>query len=97
MNYGGPGELAAPDSASVVNLGNRTSIVAGCREALDAAMGDPGALESARKRGLLRAKTLFTWQAKAAQISSVYKWLMGGNKPHSNLLAALPHLDSGAR
>jgi glycosyltransferase involved in cell wall biosynthesis len=97
VNYGGPGELVATDSASVVDLGNRESIVAGYRQALSTAIGDPGTLDSARRRGLLRAKTLFTWQAKAVQISRVYAWIMGGNRPHSNLLAALPHLDAGAR
>lgn len=89
VDYGGPGELVTNNNAARVPIGDRESIVAGCRHALATALEAPEALESARRNALARCHELFTWTAKAAQIRRVYDWVLGGPRPDLDLLTGL--------
>jgi glycosyltransferase involved in cell wall biosynthesis len=87
VDYGGPGELVTKSTGVAIPIGDRGSIVAGCRQALVATLDNPRALDAARRAAIAHCRQHFTWTAKAKQIRRVYEWVLGGTRPDSNLVA----------
>lgn len=80
VNYGGPGELVTDATGYRVPLGNRQQIVAAFSDALGQLAEDRSHLAEMGRLGRERAMTLFTWEAKARQISRVYEWVLDGTR-----------------
>lgn len=82
VGYGGPNELVSDATGIRVPLGDRASVVAGVRDGLTRLLSAPELLESYSQRGQARVRRQFTWQAKAAQVLEVYRWVLGArDKP----------------
>lgn len=77
VNYGGPSELVTPETAFLVEMGTGRQIIEQLTEVLDRVNRDPAVLEMKRAPGIKRSRTLFTWPAKARQITEVYRWVLG--------------------
>lgn len=75
--YGGPAELMTPSTAFPIQIGSRVEIVARFRAALEGVLADPGGVDRRSGAALARAHSLFTWDAKAAQVCEVYRWVLG--------------------
>jgi glycosyltransferase involved in cell wall biosynthesis len=75
--YGGPAELMTPSTAFPIEIGSRDEIVSRFRAALEGVLADPGGIDRRSGAALARAHTLFTWDAKAAQVREVYRWVLG--------------------
>jgi glycosyltransferase involved in cell wall biosynthesis len=82
VNYGGPAELVSPQTAFALEIGDRQHIVDQLRSRLDALCVDRSCLTAMAQAGMERARTEFTWEAKARQIAAIYEWALGrGEKP----------------
>jgi glycosyltransferase involved in cell wall biosynthesis len=82
VDYGGPPEYAAPDCAFLLPLGDRNTIIAALSAVLERIAADPAQLEAMSAAGQRRARALFEWEAKAAMLGQVYRWVLeGGEKP----------------
>jgi glycosyltransferase involved in cell wall biosynthesis len=82
MDYGGPGELVSPTTGIALPMGSRDEIVASLRAALERLAADPVQVRAMGERARERALSQFTWDAKAAQVLDVYRWVLGkGPKP----------------
>jgi glycosyltransferase involved in cell wall biosynthesis len=77
MDYGGPGELVTERTGFRVPMGPRGSIVAALRAVLQGLVEEPGGLREIGRRAQERVASLFTWEAKAAQVAQVYDWVLG--------------------
>ena len=75
--YGGPDELVTVDTGFKVPLSSRDAIVAGVRSELERLAANSELVAETGKRARERVHRLFTWQAKARQVSSVYDWVLG--------------------
>jgi alpha-maltose-1-phosphate synthase len=75
--YGGPSELISETTGFAVPLGTRGEIVRGLRDVLAKLVADPGQLRAIADRARARAFARFTWDAKAAQMLEVYRWVLG--------------------
>jgi glycosyltransferase involved in cell wall biosynthesis len=75
--YGGPGELVTPETGFLVPMGTRAQIVASFRDVLERIVADPAILDQRAERAYERAWQLFTWDAKAAQVLQVLRWVTG--------------------
>lgn len=73
VNYGGPGELVTPKTGFSVRIGRRKEIVTGLRDVLRLVVARPEILEEKSPAACQRVNTLFTWDAKAQQVLSVYE------------------------
>ncbi len=76
-DYGGPGELVSPGTGFAIPIGPRAQLVAGFREVLSALAADPSTVGRMGPRARERVQRLFTWDAKAAQVREVYRWVLG--------------------
>ena len=82
VNYGGPAEVVSPKTALALEIGDRQHIVGQLRQTLNALCDDRSCLTSMAEQGIQRARTEFTWEAKARQVLAVYEWVLGrGKKP----------------
>ena len=77
VDYAGPGELVTRESGFAVPIGPRAAIVAAVRARLEALAADPSPLPELGRAAETRARALFTWDAKAAQVSEVWNWVTG--------------------
>ncbi len=77
MAYGGPGELVTPSTGFTLPMGSRREIVASLRAVLERLTADPSAIRSMGERARARVLRSFTWDAKAAQVLEVYRWVLG--------------------
>jgi glycosyltransferase involved in cell wall biosynthesis len=77
VDYAGPGELVTPGTGFTVPIGPRETIVAALRDRLMSVAADPSELPGLGRAAENRARTLFTWDAKAAQIAQVWDWVAG--------------------
>jgi glycosyltransferase involved in cell wall biosynthesis len=75
VDYGGPGELVTDETGYRIPLGTRADIVAAMRQRLQAVCANPAPLDVLSANARDRIMTLFTWQAKAAQVNEVYSWV----------------------
>jgi glycosyltransferase involved in cell wall biosynthesis len=76
-DYGGPSELISEATGFAVPLGTRAEIVGALRAVLARLAADPGQLRPVAARARARAFARFTWEAKAAQMLEVYRWVLG--------------------
>ena len=92
MDYGGPAELVSPASGYLLPMGDRATVIANLRAALESIIADPGRLAEKSRRGVERAFGLFAWPAKAKQTFEVYRWVLGQrpDKPDMGLPFADP-------
>ena len=77
VRYAGPAELVTETTGFAVPLGSRAEIVSGVRGALERLVAEPGEIERRGEAARRRVQALFTWPAKAGQVSEVYRWVLG--------------------
>ncbi len=77
VDYGGPGELATQDAGFSVPIGTRDQIIEGFRKVLVELVNDPSVIFCKSEMARRRVFNLFTWQAKAQQVTEVYRWVLG--------------------
>jgi glycosyltransferase involved in cell wall biosynthesis len=77
VDYGGPGEHVSPGTGFAVPIGPPEHIVQGVRAALTRLADDPGLVRPIGERARARVLKSFTWDAKAAQVLEVYRWVLG--------------------
>ena len=77
IDYAGPGELVTDATGFKVTMGRRDAIVAGLRAAVAAICDRPGQIAALSQAARKRARTLFTWDAKAGQVLQIYDWVLG--------------------
>lgn len=91
VNYGGPAEIVTPGTGYLLPMGSRSEIVASLRRTLESLADDPDPIRAMGERARSRVMTHFTWDAKAARVLQVYRWVLGqGDKPDF----AMPQPDS---
>jgi glycosyltransferase involved in cell wall biosynthesis len=82
VDFGGAGEVVSPATGFAVPLGSRSDIVRRMREALQRLVDEPSLIRPMGGRARTRVLRSFTWDAKAAQVLEVYRWVLGlRNKP----------------
>jgi uncharacterized protein VirK/YbjX/glycosyltransferase involved in cell wall biosynthesis len=82
VNYGGPGELVTADTGFLISMASRTVIIEQFKDLFDQLAGQPEQIESRSARAYSRARQLFSWDAKAAQVLQVLQWVTSqGPKP----------------
>ncbi len=77
VDYGGPGELATPQTGYLIPLGSRGHIVEHLRGLLSDVVENPESLAVRSKAARARARHYFTWDAKARCVLEIYQWLRG--------------------
>lgn len=75
-DYGGPGELVDVDSGFVVPMGTRLALVECLRAQVNELADGAHDLEEKSRKARARIEKLYSWDAKAAQILQVYRWLL---------------------
>lgn len=78
VDYGGPGELVDDTTGLKVPLGDRASIVASLKAALERCTSHPETLLPLARAARDRAMQDFTWSAKARQIATIYDAVLRG-------------------
>jgi glycosyltransferase involved in cell wall biosynthesis len=76
VNYGGPSELATPETGFLVELGDREFLVNEFRRIVTDIVKDPESLRGKSEKAVERIFSLFTWDTKAQQVLEVYQWLL---------------------
>lgn len=77
VDYGGPGELVTDLTGRLLPICSREHIERSLRSTLEELASDPGVVDEMGRRALIRARSLFTWEAKARQTAEVYRWVRG--------------------
>ena len=77
VDYAGPGELVVPGTGYKIPIAPRDRLVAAFRAQLTEILDDPSGLAAMGQAAQARARTLFSWPAKAAQVAEVYDWVLG--------------------
>lgn len=77
VDYGGPGELVTDATGFRVPIGRREDLVRAFRNVLERLAQDPSGLSGMAARARHRVERCFTWDAKAAQVGEVYRWVLG--------------------
>lgn len=74
--YGGPGELVTPECGFAIPIGARATITRQIETTVAAIANNEFNLDVMSPAAKERIAKLYSWQAKAAQISAVYQWLL---------------------
>jgi glycosyltransferase involved in cell wall biosynthesis len=77
INYGGPAELATERTGFLVEPGTREQIIQRLSSLLTQLCNTPELVISRSGPARHRARTHFTWEAKAKQVMQVYRWALG--------------------
>lgn len=77
VDYGGPAELVTQDCGITVPLGPRDSIVLALRKELERLASDRALVRNLGVQARERVRRHFTWDAKAAQVLEIYRWVLG--------------------
>jgi glycosyltransferase involved in cell wall biosynthesis len=77
VDYGGPAELVTSECGVAIPLGSREAIVRALRQSLARLASDRGLARTLGARARERVLRHFTWDAKAAQVLEVYRWVLG--------------------
>jgi len=81
-NYGGPPELIDDQSGIAVDFQDRESLIAGFTKAFEYLEINPGLVSSLSNATSRRVRKRYSWQAKAAQMTEIYNWILyRGPKP----------------
>jgi len=82
VDYGGPPEFVTPQTGVKIPLGNRDSIVAALRAAVQRFVDNPSSLEPMSQAAQADMQARLTWDAKVKLDLAIYDWLLGrGDKP----------------
>lgn len=73
VDYGGPGELVTEETGYLIKINKKEKIIKDFRNILKYLAENPQEINKKRKSAIKRARTLFTWEAKAKQVKKVYK------------------------
>lgn len=76
VDYAGPAELVTPRTGVAIRLGSREQIIRDLRSALEQLIADPARVQRLSEAAYRRVWELFTWEAKARNSLSVYRWLL---------------------
>ncbi len=77
LDHGGPPELVPPGTGYVLPMTTREDIVTRLRQLLIELRADPSQLQSAGELAQAHVRKFYSWEAKAAQIHEVYRWVLG--------------------
>ncbi len=77
VDYGGPPELVSPPTGFTIPIGPREGLTRDLRSALERLLQHPEAIREMGQRARARVLRSFTWDAKAAQLMEVYRWVLG--------------------
>jgi glycosyltransferase involved in cell wall biosynthesis len=88
--YGGPAELIDERCGYGVPIGPRARIVAEFRRILGELAEAPERVDRMSAWAVRRARTLFTWEAKARQVLEVYRWVLGRRPDRPDFGMPLP-------
>lgn len=77
LDHGGPPELVPAGTGYVLPMTNRQDIVCRLRQLLIELQKDPAQLHSAGEAAQAHVRKYYSWEAKAAQIHEVYRWVLG--------------------
>lgn len=88
VDYGGPGELVTPACGFAVPIGPRKALAQQIETIVASIAAGKHDLGSMSMAAVLRIEQLYSWQAKARQISRVYQWLQSSehNPPNFGFL-----------
>jgi glycosyltransferase involved in cell wall biosynthesis len=78
VDYAGPAEHVTDACGFRIPLGSPAEITARLRVVLESLAADPPLRARLAAEGLRRIEASYTWQAKAAQVLEVYRWVLGG-------------------
>ncbi len=77
VDYGGPAELITPETGVAIPIGTRAEIVERFRNALTTVVDHAAWIRPMGRAARQRVLDHFTWDAKAAQVLQVYRWVTG--------------------
>ena len=88
VDYAGPAELVTNTTGIKVPIAERAVIVHAFRQQLTSWVNAPEALPLLSSAAKKRVMELYTWEAKARQVSEVYRWVLGQrpDKPDFQLI-----------
>ena len=75
VDYGGPGELVTPACGFAVPIGPRIKLKQEIEKIVVKISNDEYRLGEMSTAAIIRVDELYSWEAKASQIVSVYQWL----------------------
>jgi glycosyltransferase involved in cell wall biosynthesis len=78
-NYGGPSELVGEHTGIRIPFHDRQSLVENMRQAIGKVIRSPSLIDRLGANGRQEVIEKLTWDAKAAQIHSVYQAVLGGS------------------
>jgi len=90
LDYGGPGELVSPQTGYAIAMGQREEIISRVAKALQELTDDPTQLREMGQKARQRVLKHFTWDAKAAMVLEVYKWVLGQRETKPDFQMPLP-------
>lgn len=76
-DYGGPAELLDPGSGILLPMQGEAPMVANLRQAMEKLVDTPELCRSMAANGAQRVRNEFTWEAKAEQLVSIYRQMLG--------------------
>jgi glycosyltransferase involved in cell wall biosynthesis len=79
-DYAGPPEFIDDTTGIKVPFNDRTSLVAGMREAIGRFVREPSLVDQLGSAARKKVSEKFTWDAKATQILPIYDAVLAGNK-----------------
>ena len=77
VDYAGPSELMTEATSFPIAIGSREELVARFRSKLAELVQNPGLIDEKSGKAFERARTKFTWEAKARDVIEVYRWALG--------------------
>jgi glycosyltransferase involved in cell wall biosynthesis len=93
VDYGGPAELVTDRTGWLVPIGSREQIIARLRSLLIELTENPSRIDAKSPAAIARARTQFTWQAKAEQVMEVYKWVLDPTRAKPDFGMPMPDLE----
>lgn len=84
VNYAGPKELVTDATGFRIPIASRAEIISHLRDLLIFCANSPEVVAKKAEFAQDRARSLFTWDAKARQISHVYRWVLDNTQPKPN-------------
>jgi glycosyltransferase involved in cell wall biosynthesis len=75
--YGGPAELATPQTGYLVPISSREQIIDAFRKLLSDLAANPMQIDAKSEAARERALEHFTWAAKARRVVEIYRWVCG--------------------
>jgi glycosyltransferase involved in cell wall biosynthesis len=90
VDYGGPPELISPKTGFAIPIASRDVLARSLRETIERIVRDPQLIRPMGRRARARVLHSFTWDAKAAQLLEVYRWVSGRTERKPDFGIPLP-------